>query len=117
MRKTSAGTRNARQVPNTHKTSTTNECAVVDSFLKLLVVLRFTGMAGVHTQPRFGSPHRDTDIHQQVVINSGRAPITACVTGSTRVLDELFRDEGFDLCFSSVTDSSVMQMRPVRMNI
>ena len=55
---------------------------VVDSFLKLLLVLRFTGMAGVCTPPRLGSLHRNTDIHQQVVINSGRESITACVTGS-----------------------------------
>ena len=59
----------------------------------------------------------DTDIRQQVTINFGRASITACVTGSARVLDELLRDDGFHLCFSSVTDSSVMQMRPVRMGI
>ena len=56
-------------------------------------------MAGVYTPPRPGlPPHiRDTDIHQQVTINFGRASITACVTGSTRVLDELLRDEGFNL--------------------
>ena len=48
------------------------------------------------------SSHRDTDIHQQITINFGRASITACVTESTRVLDELLRDEGFNLCFSSL---------------
>ena len=63
------------------------------------------------------SSHRDTDIHQQVAINFGPASITACVTGSTRVLDELLRDEEFNLSLSRVTDSSVMQMRPVRMSI
>ena len=61
------------------------------------------------------SSHRDTDIHQQITINFGRSSITACVTESTRVLDELLRDEGFNLCFSRVTDSSMMQMRNVRM--
>ena len=30
---------------------------VVDSFLKLLLALRFTGMAGVYTPPRPGLPH------------------------------------------------------------
>ena len=63
------------------------------------------------------SSHRDTDIHQQVTINFGRASITACVTGSARVLDAMLHDEGFNLCFSRVTDYSVMQMRPVRMSI
>ena len=74
---------------------------VVDSFPKLLLVWRFTGMAGVYTPPRPTSSHRDTDIHQQVTINFGRASITACVTGSTRVLDELLRDEGFNLFLQS----------------
>ena len=74
---------------------------VVDSFPKLLLVLRFTGMAGVYA-PRPGlPPHRDTDIHQQITINFGRASITACVTRSTRVLDELLRDEGFNLFLQS----------------
>ena len=41
-------------------------------------------------------------------INFGGASITACVTGSTRVLDDLLRDEGLNLRFSKVTDSSVM---------
>ena len=42
---------------------------VVDSFLELLLVLRSVDMAGVHTPPRFEIPHRNTDTHQQVLIN------------------------------------------------
>ena len=64
------------------------------------------------------TPRHGLDIHQQVTIMFGRASITACVTGSARVLYELLRDEGFNVCLvSRVTDSSVMQVRPVRMSI
>ena len=42
---------------------------VVDSFLELLLVLRSVDMAGVYTPPRFEIPHRNTDTHQQVLIN------------------------------------------------
>ena len=66
---------------------------VVDSFLKLLV-LRFTAWRAFTHTPRLGSsqsehghPSASSDqfwsrIHQEVTINSGRGPITACVTGS-----------------------------------
>ena len=43
--------------------------------------------------------------------------MNSIIFASYIVLDELLRDEGFNWCFSSVTDSSVMQMRPVRMSI
>ena len=62
---------------------------VVDSFQKLLLVLRCTGMACVYTPPRpglpptskLGHPSASSDqfwsrIHQEVTINSGRASIT-----------------------------------------
>ena len=71
VRNTSAR-RNARQVPKTHKTNTTNVRTVVDSFLKLLLVLRSVDMAGVYTPPCFETSHRSTDTHQQVSINFTR---------------------------------------------
>ena len=45
---------------------------VVDSCLKLLLVLRSVDMAGVDTPPRFETSHRNTDTHQQVSINFTR---------------------------------------------
>ena len=55
--KTSAGTINAR-TQNQHYQRV---LAVVDSFPKLLLVLMFTGMAGVYTAPRPGlPPHTET---------------------------------------------------------
>ena len=59
-------------------------------------------MAGAfYTPPRPGLPpltETRTSI-SKFTINFGGASITACVTGSTRVLDDLLRDEGTQFAF------------------
>ena len=65
-------TTGAEDTPNQHYQRVHT---AVDSFLKLLLVLRSVGMAGVYTPPRLETSHRNTDTHQQVAISFGRASI------------------------------------------
>ena len=101
---------------------------VVDSFLKLLLFLRSVDMAGVYTPPRLETAHRNMDTHQQVLINffsrihqeimlNSVHPSQLASPGQCESWMNCFVTRDLHSCFSNVIDSSVMQMRPVRMSI